>query len=272
MCHGNQLSLARSGWGGKHPAVALLCAFQINILFPIRQLFSGCCSQRSRWFTCCCLMPDQGIVLLKTALLPTQSQLPALVCAERGEKVSGRRLRPPKQHPWDGEQRLSCSEPTRSCSGWAPRGSSHQELPAAAPSCLCSSVSQISLGCFLLHFHPCPPPHPGQSRALARLVAPQPTPPWRTGCSWMPKVRFESCFPRECTERSISQPSWTHLDQRAQPLPAVTQNAWHTTGQHTRGVPWEAKWKERRNHIFQMSLLEPFLSIRQRSEAAAEIG
>lgn len=86
MCHGNQLSLARSGSGGKHPAVALLYAFQINILFPIQQLFSGCFSQRSRWLTRWYLMPDQRDCPAQNHPAGRTEQVSCFVFSQGGKK------------------------------------------------------------------------------------------------------------------------------------------------------------------------------------------
>lgn len=92
--------------GGKHPAVALLCAFQINILFPIQQLFSGCFSQRSRWLPCSYLMPDQRDCPAQNHPAGAQSNFPALSSPEvknvfgRGQERVG--LPTPWQPACDG--------------------------------------------------------------------------------------------------------------------------------------------------------------------------
>lgn len=127
-----------------------------------------------------------------------------MLSAGRGEKGFGRKQgwagRPPAASlGW--REHLS---PPGSSSGWA-QGAAH------------TKSSQISLGCFLLLFHPWPPP----ASPATPLVSPSPHPPGHLAA-----LRFELCFPQE---RFLSQPSWAHLDQGVQPLPAVTQNAWHRT-------------------------------------------
>lgn len=98
--------------GGKHPAVALLCAFQINILFPIQQLFSGCFSQRSRWLPCWYLMPDQRDCPAQNHPAGAQSNFPALSSPEVKKKKS----------VWKEVGMGWLAHTMAACLGWSPCG------------------------------------------------------------------------------------------------------------------------------------------------------